>query len=239
MEIRRLIDDFGDDIFALALLVTKDFDSAKQVFVKAVAELSKTDKEYEIYDIAAKSYELCKDCDTNDEAVTLTGISLSVKQEAVLETVLAKPQIIRTIIHMHYENDLEADEISRITGESEKYISSQLENLSAALKEALDKLYKNVCLRIHAGDKLKAYVIRSGDTAEKRAFEVKGDAVPTHKWTKRQKAVVIAVAVFVLLLAITIQLFENADESVFKSYENVPTDEVFTYTYEADEPELQ
>lgn len=34
MELTRFIDDYADDIYALALITTKNFDSAKEIFVR-------------------------------------------------------------------------------------------------------------------------------------------------------------------------------------------------------------
>lgn len=60
------------------------------------------------------------------------------------------------------------------------------------------------------GDKLKAYVIRSVNSGNKRQFEVKQDAVPLHRWTKNQKmAVYIAAAVIAVILCIVIPLAES------------------------------
>lgn len=237
MEIRKLIDDFGDDIYALALISTKDFDSAKQIFVGMTTENDKYTDNTGLYAILQKEYPLCREADSNDSAVTLTGIELDAKKQALLEVVLQKPFIVRCIIHLHWENDLEPEQIAKVTGESMKYVNSVLDDLSESLTEALDKRYKELCVKITAEDKLKAYVIRSVTSGNKRQFEVKEDAVPAHKWSKKQKlAVVIIAAVMTVVVCIVVPILESYYEmrkrEEFSSFENVPTDEIFRYTME-------
>ena len=90
------------------------------------------------------------------------------------------------------------------------YKRQVIEGLSDELRTALDRNYKDICFRITAGDKLKAYVIRSVNSGNKRQFEVKQDAVPLHRWTKNQKmAVYIAAAVIAVILCIVIPLAES------------------------------
>ena len=237
MEIRKLIDEFGDDIYALALISTKDFSSAKEIFVRMTSDNDKYPDNTELYSLLLKEYPICREADSNDSAVTLTGIELDAKKQALLEAVLQKPFIVRCIIHLHWENDLEPEQIAKVTGESVKYVNSVLEELSDSLTEALDKRYKEICVKINADDKLKAYVIRSVSSGKKRQFEVKEDAVPAHKWTERQKIVVIIVAavmtVFVFIVIPIIEgYYEMRKREEFSSYENVPTDEIFSYTLE-------
>lgn len=237
MEIRKLIDDFGDDIYALALISTKDFNSAKEIFVRMTAEYGIYPDNIALYDLLLKEYPLCREADSNDSAVTLTGVELDAKKQALLEVLLQKPFIVRSIIHLHWENDLEPEQIAKVTGESVKYVNSVLGELSDSLAEALDKRYKDICVKITADDKLKSYVIRSASSGKKRHFEVKEDAVPTHKWTKKQKIVVIIIAaVMTVLVCIVVPILESYYEmrkrEEFSSFENVPTDEIFSYTLE-------
>ena len=238
MEIRKLIDDFGDDFFALALISTKDFNSAKEIFVRMTLEHENYPDNTELYPLLQKEFSLCREADSNDSAVTLTGVELDPKKQALLEVILQKPFIVRSIIHLHWENDLEPEQISKVTGESVKYINSVLDELADELTEALDKRYKDICVQITAEDKLKAYVIRRVSTGKTRQFEVKEDAVPTHKWTKKQKVVVIiAAAVMTVLVCIVVPILEGyydmRKKEEFSSFENVPTDEIFSYTLEA------
>lgn len=237
MEIRKLIDDFGDDIYAFALISTKNFDSAKQIFVRMTSDNDKYPENSDLFALLQKEYPLCREADSNDSAVTLTGIELDPKKQALLEVILQKPFIVRSIIHLHWENDLDPEQIAKVTGESVKYVNSVLEGLSDSLTEALDKRYKELCVKITAEDKLKAYVIRSVSSGKKRQFEVREDAVPVHKWTKKQKIVVVVIAaVLTVLVCIVVPILEEYYEmrkrEEFSSFENVPTDEIFSYTLE-------
>lgn len=239
MEIRKLIDDFGDDIYAFALIATKDFNSAKEIFVRITCDNEKYPDDVDLYALLEKEYTLCREADSNDSAVTLTGVELDAKKQALLEVVLQKPFIVRAIIHLHRENDLDPEQISKITGESVRYVNSVLDELSESLTESLDRRYKDICVKIVADDKLKSYVIRRVSSGNKRRFEVKEDAVPTHKWTKKQKIIVVIVAaVMTVLVCIVVPLLESyydmRKREEFSSYENVPTDEIFSYTSEVD-----
>lgn len=210
MEITRLTDIFGDDIYALALITTKSFDSAREIYVRTATRCEDYPESAELVNFIENEYPLCKKAECNDSAVTLTGVELDMKKQVILEKVLQKPFIVRSIIHMFWENDLEPDEIAKITGESAKYVRSVIEGLSDELRTALDRNYKDICFRITASDKLKAYVIRSVNSGNKRQFEVKQDAVPLHRWTKNQKmAVYIAAAVIAVILCIVIPLAES------------------------------
>lgn len=241
MEITRLIDDFGDDIYALALITTKNFDSAKEIFVRITSEPEKFPEDTELISFVSTVYPLCREADSNDSAVTLTGIELDAKKQAVLETILQKPFIVRSIIHMHWENDLEPEQIARITGESLKYVNSVINELSEELTAALDKCYKDICVRISAGDKLKAYVIKRVSSGAKRQFAVREDAVPVHKWTRRQKIIIIIIAAILavglcIVIPILDSFYQMRKEEEFSDFENVRTEEIFRYTTEADIP---
>ncbi len=237
MEIRKFVDAFGDDAYALALIVTKSFDSAKKIFAKTALECRKYE---ELFPVTADVWAECRESDSNDEAVTLTGLELSPRLENLLKEVLMKPQITRGIIHLYYENDLDVEQISAVTGESVKYITGQLSKLPAELAEALDKHYKEICVKIRAEDKLKAYVVKASDTGDRRMFEVKADAVPVHRWTKKQKVIVIIIAVIItILICIVIPILDAYIEMIKSEremdFEEPATDEIFSYTYEPDE----
>lgn len=239
MEIRKFVDSYGDDAYALALMVTKSFDSAKKIFAKTALDCGRY-AEGGLFPVAADVWAECRESESNDEAVTLTGLELPAKLESLLKEVLMKPQILRGIIHLYYENDLDEKQIAKVTGESEKYIAGQLSKLSAELAEALDEHYKELCARIHAEDKLKAYVIKASDTGDRRMFEVKEDAVPIHRWTKKQKTIVIIIAaVITILICIVIPILDayiemrKAEREM--DFDEPPTDEIFSYTYEPDE----
>lgn len=240
MQLTRFIDELGDDVFAFALVTTKSFDAAKEIFVRVCGEYSAFPENAAISDVVGMEYPLCREADSNDFAVTLTGVELDAKKQALFETVLQKPFILRTIIHLHWENDLDADQISKVIGESRKSVDSMLSELSEELTAALDKSYKDICFRINAEDKLKAYVIRSLTSGKKRQFEVGNDAVPVHKWTKKQKTIIIiAAAIIAVAICIVIPIIDGyiqmRREENFESYEDIHTDEVFRYTNEADE----
>ncbi|MDE6032252.1 MAG: hypothetical protein K2G32_11585 [Oscillospiraceae bacterium] len=239
MEIRKFVDSFGDDAYALALIVTKSFDSAKKIFAKTALDCGKY-ADGGLFPIAADVWAECRESESNDEAVTLTGLELPAKLESLLKEVLMKPQILRGIIHLYYENDLDEKQIAKVTGESEKYIVGQLSKLPAELAEALDKHYKELCAKIHAEDKLKAYVIKASDTGDRRMFEVKEAAVPIHRWTKKQKTIVIIIAAIITILVCIVIPIADAYIEMIKAeremdFEEPATDEIFSYTYEPDE----
>ena len=197
MDITRLTDTFGDDVYALALITTKDFNSAKEIYVRTMTKNDEYPDSVELVNLIEKEYPLCREADSNDSAVTLTGVELDIKKQALLETVLQKPFIVRSIIHMYWENDLEIEAIARIAGENAKYVRSVIEELSDELRNALDKSYKS-------------YVIRSVNSGNKRQFEIKEDAVPVHRWNRDQKLVVyIAAAIIAVVLCIVIPLMES------------------------------
>lgn len=238
MKLTRFIDDYADDIYALALITTKNFDSAKEIFVRNCFACPEISDNTELPEMLKTAYPMCREAESNDSAVTLTGIELDGKKQQLLESVLRQPFIVRAIIHMRWENDLEPEQIAKLTGESLRFVNSTLEELSEDLTRALDKSYKEICFRIKADDKLKSYVIRSMDSGKRRKFEVKGDAVPVHRWTKRQKTVIIIVAAVVtVLICIVIPLIESyyqmRKEENFESFENIATEEMFRYTSEA------
>lgn len=238
MEITKLIDFYGDDIFALALVTTKDYSAAKEVFVKTMSEYESFADDCDLIDCISVAFRYLRDADCNDSAVTLSEVELDSKRQAIFEIVLQKSFMVRACIHLCYENDLDVPQISQVTGESEKYINKVLNGLLPELSEALDKHYKEICTKISADDKLKAYVIRSVTENSDRTFEVRSDAVPTHTWTKKQKLVVIIVAVVVIaIVTIVMPLFSSylkmEEELRDYSYDEVATDEIFGYTNEA------
>lgn len=244
MEIAKLLDGYGDDIFALALIVTKDFDSAKQVFVKTCLQYEKLSDDIEMCDLAVMIYKECEKVDNNDSAVTLTGVELDAKRQALLEIVLQKTQKVRSVIHLYYENDLDEAEIAKVIGESEKYIRSVIADFPDELKTSLDKHYKEICVRIKAEDRLKSYVMRAAATSVKRDFEVKDEAVSKHVWSKKQKVAVIIIAVIVtfaisFIIPILEKYFDMLEDESGYSYEVPETDEIFRYTYEAPDKESQ
>ena len=161
MELTRFIDDYADDIYALALITTKNFDSAKEIFVRNCFSCPEIDDNTELPEMLKKAYPMCREAEGNDSAVTLTGIELDGKKQQLLESVLRQPFIVRAIIHMRWENDLEPEQIAKLTGESLRYVNNTLEELPEELTRELDKSYKDICFRIKADDKLKSYVIRS------------------------------------------------------------------------------
>lgn len=240
MELAKLIDGFGDDIFALALIITKDFNSAKQVFVKTCLRYESYNDNCEMCDLAPDVYKLCEEAENNDSAQTLTGIELDAKRQALLEIVLQKTQKVRTFIHLYYENDLDEEQISAVTGESVKYIKSIFSELPAELKLSLDKHYKEICIKICAEDKLKTYVMRAAANPAKRVFEVRDEAAPRHGWSRNQKIVVIVIAIIVtfavsFIIPIAEKYFDMLEDESGYSYEVPETDEIFSYTYEAGE----
>ena len=240
MEITKLIDNYGDDIFAFALVVTNDFTSAKEIFVKTTTLCEEYPEEYGLSELINKAYELAQDTDSNESASTLTGVELDAKQQVVFEQLLVCRETVRAVAHMYYENDFTFAQIARITGKSEKYISGLLsDELSEELRTKLDDCYKDICISIIASDELKAYVIRAVNSGDKRIFEINEDAVPVHTWKTSHKVVVIIVAIIAtLLIMFIIPVFQKYSEmresEAGLSYDEIGTDESFYYTYEAE-----
>lgn len=240
MEIAKFIDTYGDDIFAFALVVTKDFNSAKEVFVRVSSvchELPSDDSAF--FEMISKAYALCQEVDSNESASTLTEIELDPKRQAVLEQLLVKRETVRTVAHMYYENEFSVEEISSIIGRTEKFVNEIInEELTDSLKAQLEKYYIEICSKIHAEDKLKTYVMRMVAEKGRRAFEVRKEAVPVHSWTMAQKIVVFVAAFIVMLIVgFLIPIYEQFKDQDMSHYENLSSGESFHYTYEAESPD--
>ncbi len=243
MEITSLIDRYGDDVYAFALILTKDFSSAKEVFVKTCSACGDFSEDDGLFPLIKRAYAECEKADSNESASTLTGIELDSKRQNVLEQLLVKRETIRAAAHMFYENDFDEAQIAEITGQSRKYITELLSSLGA-LSDSLEKHYKDICTRITAEDTLKAYVIRAVSSDEKRMFEVREEAVPLHTWKLSHKIVVIIFAIiavlFIMFIAPLITGYREMKESeAGLSYDEVGTDESFYYTYEAEAAEIR
>lgn len=234
MNIEKFTDAFGDDLFALALMVTKDFDSASEIFARVAVNCDKLSENAGMFEIAKAAFPQCRKARCNDNAETLSGIGLSKKQEALVSELFFKPQISRAIIHLCYENDLSADQIAEVTGESGRYVSEQLSEISGELSGQLENHYKELCLKIASGDELKTKVIQAVKTGEKRLFEVGGEAVPQHSWTKKQKiAAVVLAIVTTIMVCIVIPLFLaylNSADEMNSSYDEAPIELTPSYT---------
>ena len=71
-------------------------------------------------------------------------------------------------------------------------------------------------------------------------FEVKEDAVPIHRWTKKQKVIVVIIAAIITVLVCIVIPIWSAYIEMIKAeremdFEEPSTDEIFSYTYEPDE----
>lgn len=237
MELRRFIDRFGDDVYALALIVTKSFDSAKAVFAQTSGECGALSNDASLFDVLKAAFPIVKASEVNDEAVILSGIDFPHKTEALVCKVLSKTWIVRAIIHLSYENDLSPKQIAQLVGESEHYVSRQLSELPEALCAELDKNYKTACTKIRADDALKEYVVRSSERKTRNEFAPEEPAVPRHSWSKKQKAVVISIAAaFGILVGIVIPVVQQyqqmREEENYESFENLPDELRFTQTTE-------
>lgn len=219
MDMMNLVSEYGDDLYALALCVTKDPSAASEVFIKTLLSVKGT--EPQLADIAAAALPFIREADGNEEAQTLTEISLTTKQEALLGEVFAKPQIVRAIIHMSCENDFTPAQIAAVTGESERFVASQLEQLSEPLKEALEQHYKEICLKIAADDKLKQYAVCSAQKTSEDGFTVREEAHPVHRWTKKQKVIVVVIAaVITFIVCVVIPIIQAYKEMREKEIED-------------------
>lgn len=238
MDITKLIDDHGDEIYALALMITKDFDSAKQVFVKLCSKSSEYPEDISMTELAALTYKECEEADSNEGAVTLTGVELDSKRQAILENVLVLGETKRAVIHLFYENDLSETDIAAVTGQTEKHITDLLNESPAELVTSLEKHYKEICTKIKAEDKLKAYVIRAVTSGNKRLFEVKNEAVPVHRWKTEQKIIIVAIALIItslicFVIPLAVEYYNMREREGFSSYENLSSGESFYITEEA------
>ncbi|MBD5130496.1 MAG: hypothetical protein HDT43_11355 [Ruminococcaceae bacterium] len=234
MTIEKFIDEFGDDVYALALIVTKSFDSAERVFTQIAQDCDTLPETIELYDIVKKAYRLCQKAPSNANAETLS-IGLSAKHEDLLAEIFPRPQIVRAIIHLSYENDLENDKIAAITDTNVRFVNEQLGDLG--FSDRLEKSYKELCLKLAAPDELKISVIQAVNSGEKRLFEVR-EAAPRHSWTTKQKiGTVIAAVVITILACIVIPLFLaylESYEDINSSYDEVPSELIFSYTTETE-----
>ncbi len=233
MTIEKFIDEFGDDVYALALIVTKSSEGAEQVFTQLAQDCETLPDTAKLYDIAKKAYRLCRKAPSNDSAQTLSDIGLSAKHEALLSDIFPYPQIVRAIIHLCYENDLENDEIASITDCGVRYVEGQLGGLGG-LSDSLERSYKELCLKLTAPDEVKIGVIQAVNSGEKRLFEVRSPAAPRHSWTKTQKfaAVVFAVVTTVIVCIVVplLTAYLNSFEEMNSSYEELPPELIFSYT---------
>lgn len=231
MEIRKLIDTYGDDIYALALIITKDFDAAKQIFAIVTGKYAELSDDIPLSELAKLTYQASEKIENNESAEVLTELELNSRLEKLLGEVIQRPQTVRTAIHLFYENDLDIKRIAAVLGESERYIGSVLSELDADFVKALEADYKVICSKITAGDSLKSYVISSSEQGG-RMFEAKSDAVPRHTWTKVQKIAVIAVACVVsIAVLVVIPIIQSYNEMLEREsemdYEEAETSEIF------------
>lgn len=238
MKIERFIDELGDDVYAFALVCTKNFDSAADIFANIAARCGEFPEDAEIFDIAGEVYQLCRTAVSNDSAETLSQIGLSKKQELLLTEFFTKPQISRAIVHLYFENDLSAEQIAEVIGEKPRYVSEQLDELGTELSEKLENSYKELCVKITAPDDLKAKVMQVAKSGKKREFEIVDEPMPKHIWTKKQKIAAIILAVIVtLILWFVIPIFNAFLDGKFatSSYDEAPSDLIFSYTLESEE----
>lgn len=238
MKIERFIDEFGDDVYAFALVCTKNFDSAADIFASIAARCGEFPEDTEIFDIAGEVYQLCRTAVCNDSAETLSQIGLSKKQELLLTGFFTKPQISRAIVHLYFENDLSAEQIAKVIGDKPRYVSEQLDELGTEYSDKLENSYKELCVKITAPDDLKAKVMQAARSGKTREFEIVDEPMPKHIWTKNQKIAAIILAVIVtLILWFVIPIFNEFLNGRFatSSYDEAPSDLIFSYTYETED----
>ncbi len=238
MKIERFIDKLGDDVYAFALVCTKNIDSAADIFARTAAKCGEFPENAEIYDIVVEVYKLCRTALCNDSAETLSQIGLSKKQELLLTEFFTKPQISRAIVHLYFENELSAEQIAEVIGEKPRYVSEQLDWLGTELSEKLNNSYKELCVKIAAPDDLNAKVMQAAKSGKTREFEIVDEPIPKHIWTKKQKIAAIIFAVIVtIILWFVIPIFNAFLDGKFatSSYDEAPSDLIFSYTYETED----
>lgn len=238
MKIERFIDKLGDDVYAFALVCTKNFDSAAGIFARTAAKCEELPDDAEIYDLAGSVYQLCRKAACNDSAETLSQMGLSKKQERLLADFFPKPQIYRAIIHLYFENDLSVEQIAEMIGEKSRYVSEQLDGLGEKLSEELESSYKELCVKLTTPDDLKEKAVLAAKSGKTREFEIVDDPMPKHTWTKKQKIAAIIFAVIVtIILWFVIPIFNAYLDGKFatSSYDEAPSDLIFSYTLESGE----
>ena len=237
MNIEKFIDRFGDDVYALALVCTKNFDSAAEIFETIAAECEKLSDEAEMSDLAASVCSLCKKAKFSDNAETFSQLGLSKKQEQMLSGFFPMPFVTRASVHLHFENDLTVEQIAEALEEKPRYISEQLDGLGTEFLNELDDSYKELCVKLAASDELKAKAVLAAKSGEKRVFEIRDDPMPKHTWTKNQKigAIIVAIiATIVLMIVIPIVNKLMDDYLTGSSYDEAPSDLIFSYSPESD-----
>lgn len=231
MNIEKFIDRFGDDVYALALVCTKNFDSAADIFSAVASECEDMPDDSEMFDLAKKVCSMCKAAKFSDNAETFSQLGLSEKQEMLLSGFFPKPFVTRASVHLYYENDLTEEQIAEVLEEKRRYISEQLDGLGTELQSELDGSYKELCLKLAAPDELKTKAIEAAKSGEKRQFEILDDPVPKHTWSKKQKIATIIVAIiatFVLMFVIPIANKLMDDYLAGGSYDDTPSELVFS-----------
>ena len=237
MNIEKFIDRFGDDVYALALVCTKNFDSAAEIFEIVASECENLSDDAEMFELAKRVCSLCKKAKFSDNAETFSQLGLSKKQEQLLSGFFPKPFATRASVHLHFENDLTVEQIAEVLNEKPRYISEQLNGLGTELFSALDGSYKELCLKLSAPDELKTKAVEAAKSGFKREFEIREDPTPKHMWTRNQKiaAVIIAIiATFTLMFVIPIVNKLMDDYFTGESYDEVPSDLIFSGNAESD-----
>lgn len=232
MNIEKFIDRFGDDVYALALVCTKNFDSAALIFEAVASEYEALSDDADMFVISARVCALCKTAKFSDNAETFSQLGLSKRQEQLLSGFFPKPFVTRASVHLHFENDLTVEQIAEVLDEKPRYISEQLDGLGEELSEELDREYKELCVKLGAPDVLKAKAVEAAKSGEKRVFEIRDDPMPKHVWSKRQKiAVIIAGIIITFVLMFVIPIFNKLmdDYITGSSYDEVPSDLIFSY----------
>ena len=232
MNIEKYIDTFGDDVYALALVCTKNFDSAADIFKTVAADCNALPEDVGMFELAIKVCSLCKMAKFSDNAETFSQLGLSKKHEQLLSGFFPLPFVARASVHLHFENDLTVEQIAEVLEEKPRYISDQLDGLGTELSGELDEFYKELCIRLAAPDELKAKAVLAARSGEKRVFEIRDDPMPKHTWTKKQKiGAIIAAIIATILLMIVIPIVNKLmdDYLTGSSYDEAPSDLIFSY----------
>ena len=237
MNIERFIDRLGDDVYALALVCTKNFDSAADIFETVAAECDELTEDADMFGLALRVCSLCKNAKFSDNAETFSQLGLSKKQEQLLSGFFPLPFVTRASVHLHFENDLSVEQIAEVLEEKPRYISEQLDGLGAELLNELDGSYKELCIKLSAPDELKVKAVENAKSGEKRVFEIREDPLPKHTWSKKQKfGAIIAAIIATILLMIVIPIVNKLMDDYFdgNSYDEAPSDLIFSYTPESE-----
>lgn len=208
MDIQKLLYQYGDNVFSLAVIATKSTQAATEIFFKTFekAFAEGIAEENALYKACAA---LCMETDINEEASTITDFKMKKAELEFCEKLLVEQQKIRIIMHLYYNSELEMSVIADIIGMSEKNAQRLFDEASEELQELAEEHYLTAMINVTVPDGTMAYALKKLVSGDGRLFELKNDAVPRHSWTKKQKtAVTIAGIIVTAIICIVVPIVQ-------------------------------